>query len=91
MGEILSDFGKWLVDVLLWVPRTLWAELLEGLSGLIAAIPVPGFVTTAQSAFASIPSSVLFFLDKFEFSAGIAMIMSAYVLRFVIRRIPLIG
>ena len=91
MGEMLSDFAKWLADLLLWVPRKLWAELLDGLASIVEAIPVPDFVSTAQSAFASIPSSVLFFADKFAVAEGVAMILAAYGLRFVIRRIPLIG
>ena len=91
MGQILSDFATWLLDLLLWVPRKLWAELLEGLATLVEGLPVPGFIATAQSAFDGIPSSVVFFLDKFAFAEGVAMVLSAYVLRFVLRRIPLIG
>jgi hypothetical protein len=33
----------------------------------------------------------LFFADKFAVAEGVAMILAAYGLRFVIRRIPLIG
>lgn len=91
MGELLSDFAQWLIDTLLWLPRKLWAELLDGLATLVESMPVPDFVTTAQSAFSGIPSSVLFFLDKFAFAEGLAMVLSAYLLRFLLRRIPLIG
>ena len=38
-----------------------------------------------------IPSGVWYFLDLFNVSAGIPIILSAYVTRFIIRRIPLIG
>ena len=91
MGELISDFAEWLKDVLLWVPRKLWAELLDGLAAILSAIPVPDFVSVAQGALSSLPSSVVFFLDKFEFASGVSMIMGAYLLRFLIRRIPLIG
>ena len=38
-----------------------------------------------------IPSSVWYFLDLFNVTAGIPILLSAYVTRFVIRRIPVIG
>lgn len=38
-----------------------------------------------------IPSGVWYFMDLFNVSAGIPMLLSAYVTRFVIRRIPVIG
>jgi len=91
MGDYISKFMAWLQEVLLWIPRKLWAELLDGLSSLIAAIPVPSFVTDAAGAFSSISGNVLFFASKFAVPEGIAMILAAYALRFVIRRIPLIG
>lgn len=38
-----------------------------------------------------IPSDVWYFLDLFNVSAGIPLLLSAWVTRFVIRRIPIIG
>jgi hypothetical protein len=38
-----------------------------------------------------IPSGVWYFLDLFNVTAGIPILLSAYVTRFVIRRIPVIG
>lgn len=91
MGELLSDFANWLKDVLLWVPRKLWAELLDGLASLLTAIPTPDFVIQAQNAFGDIPANVVFFATKFAVPEGIAMALAAYGIRFLIRRIPIIG
>lgn len=44
-----------------------------------------------SSAFQSLPSSVAYFLNMFMVPQGITMIFSAYVTRFLIRRIPVIG
>jgi hypothetical protein len=44
-----------------------------------------------QSALGGIPGAVWYFLDLFNVSAGIPILLSAWVTRFVIRRIPLIG
>jgi hypothetical protein len=91
MGELLSDFAGWLKDVLLWVPRKLWSELLDGLAALLTAIPTPDFVIQAQAAMGGIPSNVVFFASKFAVPESIAMALAAYAIRFLIRRIPLIG
>jgi hypothetical protein len=44
-----------------------------------------------SGALGGIPASVWYFMDLFNVSAGIPIILSAYVTRFVIRRIPVIG
>ncbi len=88
---MLSDFATWLKDVLLWVPRKLWAELLDGLASILAAIPVPGFVNDAQNAFGSLSPGIVFFASKFAVPEILSMVIAAYGLRFLIRRIPIIG
>jgi hypothetical protein len=44
-----------------------------------------------RGALGGIPDSVWYFLDLFNVSAGIPILLSAYVTRFLIRRIPVIG
>lgn len=88
---MLDDFAAWLKDLLLWVPRKLWAELLDGLAALIEAIPVPSFVYDVQSAFAGLSGNIVFFANKFAVPEGLIMVLAAYAIRFVIRRIPIIG
>lgn len=88
---MLDEFAQWLKDTLLWIPRKLWAEMLEALSGLIDAIPVPDFINTASGYMHGIPSGILWTLNMFAVPEGMLMIGAALVLRFVLRRIPLIG
>jgi len=38
-----------------------------------------------------IPSAVWYFLDLFNASAGISVLLTSYVTRFIIRRLPIIG
>ena len=42
-------------------------------------------------ALGGIPAGVWYFLDLFNVSGGVPIILSAYVTRFIIRRIPVIG
>ncbi len=53
-----------------------------------------GILPTASSLGSSlggIPAATWYFLDLFNVSSGIPLILSAYVTRFIIRRIPVIG
>lgn len=53
-----------------------------------------GMLPTAaslNSAWGGVPASVWYFLDLFNISAGISTMISAYTVRFIIRRIPIIG
>ena len=91
IGEIFSQFASWLVNLLLWLPRKLFSQLGEGFVELISSIPVPDFVSQADYAFASLPSGVVYAISFFRVPEGLAMIISAYILRFIIRRIPFFG
>ncbi|MFM9435743.1 uncharacterized membrane protein (DUF485 family) [Janthinobacterium sp. CG_23.3] len=57
------------------------------------ALLVPMLPTAAglSGSLAGIPGGVWYFLDLFNVTAGIPIILSAFVTRFVIRRIPVIG
>lgn len=44
-----------------------------------------------NNSMAGIPSAVWYFLDIFNISTGLPTILTAFVTRFVIRRIPVIG
>lgn len=61
------------------------SEFVPVLIGLL-----PG-VGGLNSDFQSMPSSVAYFLRVFMLPQGLSMVFSAYVTRFMIRRVPLIG
>jgi hypothetical protein len=74
----LETFGTWL-----------WQLVLSGAASLAEIIPVPSFLMNIETVI--IPSSVGFFLDPFELEYGIGIIVAAYIARFIVRRIPVIG
>jgi hypothetical protein len=53
-------------------------------------LKLPG-ASSLTAAFTGIPPGVWWFLDMFQIAAGVKMILAAYVTRFSIRRIPVIG
>jgi len=91
MLDYLEAFAQWLKDLLLWLPLKLWEMLLDGLASVIEALPVPDFLAAAQGLFSGVGGNVLYVLGLFAVPEGIGMIISALILRFIIRRIPLIG
>jgi len=84
-------FLDWLRDLLLWVPKMIWQGMLEALSALLHSIPVPSWLASAGGWFSGLPSGVVYFSQALEIPTGLTIVLAAFVLRFLIRRIPLIG
>lgn len=47
--------------------------------------------SSLNSSFAGLSSGVWFFLDAFQLPYGVPLLISAWVARFLIRRLPVIG
>lgn len=77
-----------LIDILLYVPRIIFSAFVDALIFLFNAIPVPEFIQNLN--FSGLDASA-YFLDAISFSYGIAIVLSALIARFLLRRIPLIG
>jgi hypothetical protein len=54
-------------------------------------VPMLPGASKISSAFAAQAPGVWYFLDLFKIGFGVSAVLSAYVTRFVIRRIPVIG
>lgn len=89
--DYLDRFSAWLLKVLLYVPKKLLQLVLEALSAIINAIPVPDWLAHGSVAMAGIPGGVTWFLDLMAAQYGLGIIISAYVIRFIIRRLPFVG
>ncbi len=80
-----------LEELLLYVPKKIWEWVLDQVAKAIEAIPVPDFFTQAKSALSSIPPEVGYFVEPLNLGTGLSIIIGAYLTRFLIRRIPIIG
>jgi len=87
--EWLQDAVTWFFDLVLWLPRKIYQLLLEGLLIVVNAIPVPTWAENLELDW--IPSGMAYFLEPFNIPLAITCITSGYLLRFVVRRIPVIG
>lgn len=95
-GILLSAFNVVLGFVLRSVVGRLFAYFVLYFitTEFVSVLQSQGVFPTAAAlngAFGGISSGVWYFLDLCGFTVGAPAIVSAYVMRFIIRRIPVIG
>lgn len=69
----------------LWV----YESVVLAFADLISSIPLPDFMNQISSY--RLPDVVAWAAEPFQLGTGVSIIASAYTLRFIIRRIPVIG
>lgn len=89
--KLVQNVTQWFVDLVKDAAMWLWQSVLNALASVIEAIPAPDFLSRAGNLFSSIPPEVAAFWQYFAVTEGLVFITTAYGLRFLIRRIPLIG
>lgn len=87
LNSAISDFFNFMIHL----PELTYAWFTNGLAQFFRDFPVPDFIEGASKAFNSIPPEVVYFANAFRLTEGISIIMSAYILRFIVRRIPFFG
>ncbi len=66
----------------------LWFITTEFVGAIGSLLPN---ASSLSGALGGIPGGVWYFLDLFNVSAGVPILLSAWATRFIIRRIPVIG
>lgn len=94
----MSAFGHWLLSILqdilqfiADIPVAVADWLYQALLDLISTSFIVGIIQSAAQIFSAIDPSVWYFLNIMQVPFGISVVTSAYLLRFLVRRIPLIG
>lgn len=93
-GILLSAFNT----VLAWLVRSLLVKFVvffalyfittEFVALIVVLLPDGSSINSTMSG---IGSATWYFLDAFQITTGISLVVSAYATRFIIRRIPVIG
>lgn len=89
--DALNTFASWLFKntVMRFATLTgIYAAFVEFVDWLLSLKPT---WMTFQGAFDGISPTVWFFIDFLALDFGFPLVVSAYVIRFLIRRIPVIG
>ena len=89
MLDWLVDALNWLKDLLLWLPLKLYSLFLGGLAAFVELIPVPDWM--ANLNFSGIPPELVYFGAAFQIPLAFTCIIGGSVIRFLIRRLPVIG
>lgn len=87
IGEVIA----WVVDFFQWIMVKAAVLIFDAIIAVLSAIPVPDWLTGISGNIGSLSSGVLYFVAPFEFGTGMAWVISAYLLRFLIRRLPVVG
>jgi hypothetical protein len=87
----MQKFLDALTEMFLYIPRKVFSWLMDGLASILESIPVPSWLSGLDSSSLSIPGEVMYWLAPFQLEFGVSAIVGAYMVRFIIRRIPFIG
>jgi hypothetical protein len=80
--------ASWLQQEVSDMALSAYETVLMGFADFLDLIPVPAW---ADPSLITIPGSVYYFLDLFNAVALFSIVNSAYLIRFVIRRLPVVG
>lgn len=89
--RFIGDVIGWVVDFFQWLAVKLCVLVFDAIIAVLNLIPVPAWLGEISGNIGSLPSGVLFFIGPFQFGTGMAWVVSAYLLRFLIRRLPVVG
>ena len=87
--DFLNSFWNNLLDSILLAPRLLYEGFAEGTLATFDALPASNIDT--QATLNGVGGDILYFLNMVEFNYGLSVVFGAYIARFLLRRIPLIG
>jgi hypothetical protein len=94
MLDIFAPVISWIFrgTVIKFVVMTAIFGVMAFLVPIVISYVVP-FIAPASftSAFSSLGSGVWYWLDFFNLEYGVPLLISAYITRFLIRRLPVIG
>ncbi len=82
---------KWLADEIRLMLLSLVDSFMQGVASLLALIPMPNWALNLGSVVASIPESVWFYAKVLELPTGATIVAAALGIRFLIRRLPVVG
>lgn len=91
LTHVIQPVLQWLQDMVTWSLLKVFKLVTVGLLTVFNAIPVPSFISSASGYASNISPSVAWIMGSFQVSFGFGVVLSAYLIRFLIRRLPFIG
>lgn len=93
LWDRIEGMVDWLVDQFQGVFWWAFHAIADVALLLLYLIPVPGWMHADNliALFQNIPPSVWWGLEALQVQTGAAMVLTAYTVRFLIRRVPFLG
>jgi large-conductance mechanosensitive channel len=94
MFEIIKRALLWLIDIaqVKFIVTAAISAITLALYSLVQNLIQPIInVQAISNAFAALPPSVWYFADMLNMVQGFTMLMAAFVIRFIVRRLPFVG
>lgn len=100
MGVLISFLTVFFTKVLSWLFSAVVLKFLifgivflsiTEVLPLIITLLMPEQSTNIGSLLSNVPSEVAYFLSFFKVDVGVKLMLSAYLARFIVRRIPFLG
>lgn len=94
MSFLIQAIGQYIQDIVNFItalPLHLFSLLLQACSAVLNWIPAPAFFSNLSGWIGSIPPLAAYLLGALQIGSLVTILVSAFTLRFIIRRIPFIG
>lgn len=82
---LFQSFAVWLLLVLAKYPLLKFGIVVSIMLGIVAAIPWPAWIDGLGELFSGLPPGLVWGLELVRFSEGLAILASAWGLRFMLR------
>ena len=87
LKSIIEQLAAWLINVLLMILSWFWDALLY----IIDLLGIAEQIRSSASMFDALPDGVWYVMTIFQVQFGLGSVLIAYLIRFMIRRLPVIG
>lgn len=88
---VVIAFANYLLDLLIYIPQQIFALFGQGFVAFFNLIPIPSFISSMQSYVDFLSTTMGYFFILLRLNSVSVIIIGAYIVRFIIRRIPLVG
>lgn len=82
---------KWVLDLLLWVPRKVFELFTDALGAIAATLISPVSADQFLQNIQALAPGTLWFLEMTNAPFGLGIVLSAVAARFVLKLIPTLG
>lgn len=89
--RFLGNILEWIVDFFQWLFVKVAVLVFDAVIAVLSLIPVPDWLDEIAPNITAIDPGIMFFAAPLQLGTGLTWIISAYLLRFLIRRLPVVG